>query len=220
MKLVLYSGGIEKENLSLDKAFIELLCKKNPVVTFIPSSSYLSEQEFKAFVKHYSKFKITRFIHFPVDVPFDRIIFQEVMRSDAIHLAGGNTFYFLNSLRKAKLITELRRFVQKGGVLTGLSAGAILMTENIEMAAYPDFDRDENLVNLKNLSSLGLLDFAFFPHFKNSARYDAFFKRYSRIKKKVVYACPDGSGIVVNDNDVRFLGPCYVYANGIKFPIV
>lgn len=219
MKLVLYSGGLEKENQLLDQSFQELLGKKNPVVTFIPSSSYLSEQEFKTFVKHYSKFKITRFIHFPVDVPFDRIIFQEVFKSDAIHLAGGNTFYFLNSLRKANLIPALRKFVEKGGVLSGLSAGAILMTENIEMAAYPEFDRDENTVNIKNLSSMNLVNFAFFPHFKNSARYDAAFKKYSRVKKKVIYACPDGAGIVINGEEIRFCGPCYVYANGHKFTI-
>lgn len=219
MKLVLYSGGDDKDNRHLDRAFIELLGKKNPVVTFIPSSSYLSEQEFKVFVKHYSRYKISRFIHFPVDVPFDRILFQEVMRSDAIHMGGGNTFYFLNSLRKAKLLKELRTYVQKGGVLTGLSAGAILMTENIDMAAYPDFDRDENIVNLKNLSALDLVDFAFFPHFKNSARYDTVFKRYSRLKQKVIYACPDGSGIVVNGQELRFVGKTFAFSDGHKFPI-
>lgn len=219
MKLVLYSGGDDKDNRQLDKTFLELLGKKNPVVTFIPSSSYLSEQEFKVFVKHYSRYKISRFIHFPVDVPFDRIMFQEVMRSDAIHMGGGNTFYFLNSLRKAKLINNLREFAYKGGVLTGLSAGAIIMTENIEMAAYPEFDRDENVVGLKNLSALNLLDFAFFPHFKNSTRYDVAFKRYSKLKKKVIYACPDGAGIVVNDGELRFIGKTYAYSDGHKFSI-
>jgi dipeptidase E len=219
MKLVLYSGGDEKENRQLDKAFVELIGKKNPVVTFIPSSSYLSEEEFRAFVRHYSKFKITRFIHFPVDVPFDKIMFQEVMRSDAIHLGGGNTFYFLNSLRKAKLLPELRKFVEKGGVLTGLSAGAIMMTENIEMAGYPDFDRDDNIVGIKNLEAMGLLDFAFFPHFKNSARYDVAFKKYSKLKNKVIYACPDGAGIVVNDGELRFIGKTFAYSEGHKFPI-
>lgn len=219
MKLVLYSGGDDKENRQLDKSFIDLIGKKNPVVTFIPSSSYLSEQEFKTFVRHYSKFKITRFIHFPVDVPFDKILFQEVMRSDAIHMGGGNTFYFLNSLRKAKLLPQLRTFAEKGGVLTGLSAGAIMMTENIEMAGYPEFDRDENIVGLKNLSALGLLDFAFFPHFKNSSRYDAAFKKYSKAKNKVVYACPDGAGIVVNDGELRFIGKTFAFSEGHKFPI-
>jgi dipeptidase E len=219
MKLVLYSGGDEKENRLLDRAFIELLGNKNPVVTFIPSSSYLSEQEFKAFVKHYSKFKISRFIHFPVDIPFDKILLQEVMRSDAIHLAGGNTFYFLNSLRKTKLLPQLRAFVKKGGVLTGLSAGAILMTENIDMAGYPGFDRDENSVGLKNHSALNLLDFAFFPHFKNSKRYDVAFKKYSKIKNKVIYACPDGAGIVINGEELRFIGKTFAFSDGHKFPI-
>lgn len=219
MKLVLYSGGDEKANKNLDKSFLELIGKKNPVVTFIPSSSYLSEEEFKQFVKHYSKYKISRFIHFPVDVPFDRIMFQEVMRSDAIHMAGGNTFYFLNSLRKARLLPELRKFVNRGGVLTGLSAGAIMMTENIDMAGYPEFDRDENVVGLKNLSALNLVDFSFFPHFKNSRRYDVAFKKYSKLKQKIIYACPDGAGIVVNDDELRFVGKTYVFSDGHKFSI-
>lgn len=219
MKLVFYSGGDDRDNKQLDHAFIDLIAKKNPVVTFIPSSSYLSEQEFKVFVKHYSKFKITRFIHFPIDVPFDKVMFQEVMRSDAIHMGGGNTFYFLNCLRKAKLLNNLRSFAEKGGVLTGLSAGAIMMTENIEMAGYPEFDRDENFVGLKNLASLNLVDFAFFPHFKNSARYDVVFKRYSKLKKKVIYACPDGAGIVVNNGELRFIGKTFAFSEGHKFPI-
>jgi dipeptidase E len=219
MNLVFYSGGDEKENQDLDRAFIELLAKKNPVVTFIPSSSYLSEQEFKSFVRHYSKFKITRFIHFPIDVPFDNIIFNEVMRSDAIHLAGGNTFYFLNSLRKTKLLPQLKAFAQKGGLLTGLSAGAIMMTENIEMAGYPEFDRDENVVNIKKLAALNLVDFLFFPHFRNSSRYDVVFKKYTRTSSKIIYACPDGAGIVVRGNEIRFVGKCYAFSGGHKFII-
>jgi dipeptidase E len=219
MNLVFYSGGDDKENESLDRSFVELIGKKNPVVTFIPSSSYLSEQEFKSFVRHYSKFKITRFIHFPVDVPFDKILFQEVMRSDAIHMAGGNTFYFLHALRKAKLIPQLKTFAERGGVLTGLSAGAIMMTENIEMAAYPEFDRDENAVNLKNLSSINLVNFHFFPHFKNSSRYDAVFKKYTKSSEKIIYACPDGAGIVVRGDEIRFIGKCYAFSKGHKFSI-
>lgn len=219
MKLVFYSGGDEKDNRHLDKDFIQLIGKKNPVVTFIPSSSYLSEQEFKVFVKHYSKFRISRFIHFPVDVPFDKILFQEVMRSDAIHMGGGNTFYFLHSLRKAKLLPQLRAFVKRGGVLTGLSAGAIMMTENIQMAAYPEFDRDENTVGISNLSAMNLVDFHFFPHFKNSPRYDVAFKKFTKLHNKIIYACPDGAGLVVDGEELRFVGKCYAFSDGHKFAI-
>ena len=141
------------------------------------------------------------------------------MRSDAIHLAGGNTFYFLNSLRKAKLLPKLKAFAQKGGLLTGLSAGAIMMTENIEMAGYPEFDRDENIVNIKNLAALNLVDFLFFPHFRKSTRYDVVFNKYTRSSDKIIYACPDGAGIVVRDNEIRFVGKCYAFSRGHKFVI-
>lgn len=219
MKLIFYSGGDAKSNLGLDRNFVELIGKKNPVVTFIPSSSYLSEQEFKVFIKHYSKFKISRYIHFPVDLPFDDVLFKEVLKSDAIHLAGGNTFYFLQSLRKAKLVKHLREFAYNGGVLSGLSAGAIIMTENIDLAGYPEFDRDENSVLLKNLSSLNLVNFAFFPHFKNSPRYDSAFKKYSKLKNKTIYACPDGSGIVINNDELKFVGKSYIYSEGHKITL-
>jgi dipeptidase E len=219
MKLVFYSGGDEVQNSCIDKSFVDLIGKKNPLVTFIPSSSYLAEQEFKTFIRHYSKYKIKKFLHFPVDIPFDQTLLNEVFKSDAIHLGGGNTFYFLNSLRRNNLIFQLKKFVERGGILTGLSAGAILMTENIETAGYPEFDRDENEVGLKNLSSLNLVDFLFFPHFRNSLRYDSAFKRFSKSKKKNIYACPDGSGVVVNGDEIRFLGRVFVFSQGCKITI-
>lgn len=219
MNLVFYSGGFEEENLLLDKAFIKLINKPNPLITFIPSSSYDSEIEFREFVKHYSKFKITRFIHFPVDRPFDQILFKEVLKSDVIHMAGGNTFYFLDTLRKSKMLPALKEFAKRGGILTGLSAGAIMMTENIEMAGYPEFDRDDNEINLKNLSSLNLVDFFFFPHFKNSRRYDEVFKNYTKKSKKTIYACPDGAGIIINNGVMDFIGTCYAFTKGHRLTI-
>jgi dipeptidase E len=219
MKLVFYSGGHDSDNVSLDQNALHLLQKKNPVLTYIPTSSYLSEVEFNSFVKKFSRHKINRFIHFPVDVPFDDILLQEVLKSDLIHLGGGNTFYFLNYLRKTAMISRLRNFVKNGGVLTGLSAGAIMMCETIEMAGYPEFDCDENSVNIKNLSSLSLVDFHFFPHFRNSPRYDKAFRSYTKRKDIQIYACPDGSGLVVKGSEMRFIGRCYVFSQGRKIVI-
>jgi dipeptidase E len=216
MKLVLYSGGFEEENLTLDKELLKIVNKKDPLFTFIPACSYDSEIEFKEFVTQYSKFKIERFIHFPVDRPLDQALLRQVLKSDVIHLGGGNTFYFLNSLRKSKMLPLLKKFIQDGGILTGLSAGAIMMTETIEMAAYPPFDCDENEDNLKNLKSLNLVDFYFFPHFKNSKRYDDVFKKYTRHSKKKIYACPDGSGIIISDGKTTFIGKTYLFHRGEK----
>ncbi|MFA7613635.1 MAG: Type 1 glutamine amidotransferase-like domain-containing protein [Candidatus Caldatribacteriota bacterium] len=216
MKLVLYSGGDEKDNYHLDLEFIRLLDKKNPVVTFFPSSSYLSEVEFRQFVRHYSQFGIKRFIHFPVDVDFDKILLEEVLKSDAIHLGGGNTFYFLKHLRKAKLLGALKKFALRGGVLTGLSAGAIMMTQDIFMASYPEFDRDENSVHIKDLRSISLVNFQFFPHYRNTPRYEKSFIKLSKTDPRMIVASPDGSGLVIEEDKTKFVGKNYIFFQGKK----
>ena len=86
-----------------------------------------------------------------------------LLASDVIYLSGGNTYYFLHHLRRSGPIPVLREFVARGGVLAGLSAGAILMTPHIGLAGYPSFDRDENDVGLRNEASLALVDFALPP---------------------------------------------------------
>lgn len=60
-----------------------------------------------------------------------------------VYLSGGNTFHYPLHLRRSGLIHALRDFADRGGVLAGLSAGAILATPHIGLAAHPDFDRDE-----------------------------------------------------------------------------
>lgn len=219
MKLVLYSGGGEEENALLNLKAIELTHKTNPKITFIPSSSYDAESDYEYFVDEFSKLGVERIMLFNVDVPFSDLMLKEVLSSDLIFLGGGNTFYFLNSLRKSGMLKELKAFVKKGGVLCGLSAGAIMMTEDISTAGMPSFDRDENPWQIKNLKSMKLVDFYFFPHFKNSKRYDVEFRKFTKKIKKPLYACIDGSGIVIENESMTFIGKVAMFYGGRKITI-
>lgn len=214
MKLVLYSGGFPRENLLLDRALFKMVKNKSPLFSFIPSQSYESELDFVAYVKRYQRFGVGRFLHFPIDIPTDEALLDEVFRSDVIHLGGGNTFYFLKHLRKQGILSKLRTFVKNGGILTGLSAGAIMMTPSITTASFPTFDCDDNDENLKNLKALNLVSFEFFPHYKHTSRYIEEMKRYSLKIAVPLYACPDGSGIVVNEERVQFVGKVYSFERG------
>ncbi len=216
MRLVFYSGGHDFENSLLDESLLGL-AGKNPQVTYIPSCSYLCDQDFREFVEQYGKYNIHNIINFPIDNDYTEVLKEEVFKSDIIHLSGGNTFYFLKHLRKTGMLAELKKYVRSGGILTGLSAGAIIMTKSIETASFPEFDRDENDENVKNLKAMGLVNFEFFPHYKNSKRYDKEIAIYSRKTDKPVYACPDGSGIVVDHDKIQFIGKAYCFHQGKKF---
>ncbi len=219
MKLVFYSGGHAHENEKVDQRLLSLFRRKDLKLTFIPSCGHYSQEYYLEIIDQYKVFGIKKFMKFNIDRPFSDTLKKFAFNADIIHLGGGNTFYFLKMLRKAGLLNELREWVKNGGVLTGLSAGAIMMTKHIHTAGFPSFDCDDNEYNVKNLSALQLVDFEFFPHYKNSKRYDLELIEYSKKNKLPLYACPDGSGILVTDDEVSFIGKAYCFYGGNKFRV-
>ena len=217
MKLVLYSGGFASENEKLDSKLIKLADKRDLSLTFIPSCSYHSNEDYLEIIDQYKPFGIKKFLKFNIDQHFSDTFKRFAFTSDIIHLGGGNTFYFLKYLRKKGLLNELKEWVKNGGILAGLSAGAIMMTNKIDTAGFPSFDRDENDENVKNLKALQLVDFEFFPHYKNSKRYDQELQKYSENLSCPLYACPDGSGIIVNEDEMSFIGKTFCFHNGKKY---
>ena len=219
MKLVFYGGGEIGDSPELDEIAIWMTGKKKPSMTYIPSAHYWAEENFRDFIKYYNKLGIEQFVFFPVDIPFDQSQLKLALQSDIIHLSGGNTYYFLRHLRRSGMLGKLRKFVGSGGVLTGLSAGGILMTPSIEAAGYPSFDRDINEEKIKNLKALNFVEFEFFPHYKNSLRYD---RELSLQAKKIphpLFACPCGGGIAVEKDKLTFVGRCYGFFRGHKIPL-
>ena len=213
-KLVLYSGGQSPTNKRLHEALVRLGRKQAQSMTYIPFSHENGDYYFKKIKKRYRQFGIKKFVYFAVDSDFLRREMNEALKSDIIYLAGGNTFYFLKHLRESGFLKRLEKYIKGGGIVAGLSAGAIILTPNINMAAYPKHDCDVNEVRLKNLHSLGAVDFEFYPHYVPSARTHKAMISYSKKSERMIVACPDGSGVIVKNAEFRFVGPVYLYYRG------
>jgi dipeptidase E len=222
MKLVLYSGGDESLNELLNQRLLELGLnvsrggkkKEDLQITFIPADQYFSHLSFHSFSKYWNTMGVEKILFFPLDQKNSHRLKEEVFKSDIIYLSGGNTFEFLLNLRKYKILSMLKQFVNNGGVLAGLSAGAIMMTPSIATASFPSFDCDENLCHLKNWKSLSLANFEFFPHYKNSQRYNQELSRYSKKISHPLLAMADGDGIIIEDSKMEVIGSCRVFLSG------
>jgi dipeptidase E len=68
-------------------------------------------------------------------------------------IGGGNTFHLLHQLRASGFDGALRGYAERGGVLYGGSAGAIVLGRDIGTAAY----MDENVAGDADTSGLDLL---------------------------------------------------------------
>ena len=103
--------------------------------------------------------------------------------------------------------------------MAGLSAGGLVLTPTIALAGYPPFDCDANDVQLRNLSGLGLVRFEFFPHYHRSAGLQRALLRYSRTNRRPVYACRDGSGLVIEQDRFTAHGEVWLFESGRRLRI-
>ncbi len=220
MKLIFYSGGQTSKNHVLHQAFARLAGNgRAKSLTYIPFCGEESRHYFRRAIRRYEPFGFRKFRCLPVDEPFTDSQLREALASDAIYLAGGNTFYFLHHLRKSGLLPRLQEFARRGGVLAGLSAGGLILSPTIALAGYPPSDADENTVGLKNLRGLGLVSFEFFPHFESRPGLSRALKRYSSISKNPILAVRDGGGIVVDGATMHLHGKVIMWRKGEAFDL-
>lgn len=168
-------------------------------------------------VRRYSRFGVGEFCCLTADEKPSPLQIRAALKADIVYLAGGNTFYFLKALRKSGLLGFLSEYAEGGGILAGLSAGAHILSPHIGLAGVRGLDPDENEVGLRDLRALGLAPFEILPHFHKGPRYLAALKAYSRKSRYPIYACPDGSGVVVQDGVTRVMGPgVKLFSGGVE----
>jgi len=223
LKLSLYGGVDESLNKQMNIQTRQMMRTDDPLITFVPAMALDADIEFQLFVQEWQELGVKRFLQLIVDLPIDEVFLAEVLKSDMIFLGGGNTFYFLHILRKFKMLPLLKQFINQGGILAGVSAGAIIMTPSIHLADYPEFDKDDNFLNLKNFKALNLVPLEIFPHYVFSKRYREALRRYSLkfSPGHPIYGLPDGSGLIVQQNlsdqipsQLQIIGPCEVFFQG------
>ncbi|MFH0768156.1 MAG: Type 1 glutamine amidotransferase-like domain-containing protein [Chloroflexota bacterium] len=202
-KLVLYSDQIPSVADKIDKELVTILGKSNPIIGYIPSNADPQRKYYNERQAYYSRLGMDLKVYFELDKEYHSNLLESLLSCDAIHISGGNTYYFLYWLRKRKMLLPLRQYVKRGGVLIGVSAGSILMSPDISICPLYV---NESMEVETDFSALNLVDFAFAPHFGERSPGLAALREYSREHRTVVYACRDSGGIVVIDDNVKCVG--------------
>ena len=191
MKLILSSCDFRNE--SSRQAIIDNLDK--PIdrcrLLFIPNEKatyegihsakyYLSMQEFgfdEDNIRIFDYYNPKRFIGLDIDV---------------IYTSGGNTFATLKRIKDCGFDREIIRYVKSGVIYIGGSAGAHIITQNIEHVAAFDSIPD----GMNDFNGLGLLDGILICHY-TMERKELYDKLISKNKYKV-YTLSDDESLVVN----------------------
>ena len=111
---------------------------------------------------------------------------------DVIYTSGGNTFATLKRIKDCGFDREIIRYVKSGVIYIGGSAGAHIITQNIEHVAAFDSIPD----GMNDFNGLGLLDGILICHY-TMERKELYDKLISKNKYKV-YTLSDDESLVVN----------------------
>ncbi|HIU63707.1 MAG TPA: Type 1 glutamine amidotransferase-like domain-containing protein [Candidatus Avacidaminococcus intestinavium] len=87
---------------------------------------------------------------------------EKIEQTPYLYVAGGNTFYLLQELKRKNLLPLIVERVNKGMVYIGESAGGMITAPNIEYVEL--MDPKELGPELTDYAALNLVDFYFVPH--------------------------------------------------------
>lgn len=128
-----------------------------------------------------------------------KVEMDKLIASNILMITGGNTFKLLNHLRLSGLDKAIVEFWKKKNVVvSGFSAGAIVLSPRIDIASQPATDlADDNSIGLVDLTGLNIVDFEIWPHF-NSQLDQEVFGAYKQSCPNAVQTVSDEELIIID----------------------
>ena len=204
-KLLLTSEGLT--NKAIKKEFIRLLrCSiKKAKVAFIPTAANLEKDQswVKEDVEEIKDLGVAKLEKIDISKVASRRLGEKLKNKDVIWLNGGNTFYLLYWIKKSGLDKFLPKFLEKGVLYVGVSAGSIVAGPNIDLCYLKGFD-DPSVVKLKNTKSLNFVPFTIFPHYKPKWK-KVVEKNKDKLPEKLIFLT-DNQAVVVEGKKYKTVG--------------
>lgn len=211
MKLFFHSDHTAFNN-PVDKKIFSLLNPKSARIGYIPSVSDPTRKYFNRTKDWYKKYGVENYQYFDLGEEYNEREIEKLLSCDLIHLSGGDTIEFSKNIKNRNFKKTLKQFLDKGGILVGISAGSYVMTPHfqIKRVVYP-----EEVYKDEDLQGMGLVDFEFLPHLQVKRHLVKNFLDYSKTNKgRTIYLCEDNNGVFVNDGKIEILGEVLILKNG------
>jgi dipeptidase E len=193
--LIMAGGGTPRQSEVVDAAFRQLV--RGPRLLYVPfardDEPALRLGELRAsFAPEIATIEVWAD---PADPP------RPLPSYDAVYIDGGNTFQLMATVRAAGLGPALADYLAAGGLIYGMSAGAIMFGASIAPAAF----FDPNDVGLADFSGLGLLDGAsIWPHYR--PEYDGELRALAAREGHDVIGVAEDAAVHFLDGQVTVLG--------------
>lgn len=219
MKLILGGGGSDEQTVLSNKYFGTLIDSSKPIL-YIPLAWNHYDEGYENCKKWLtSEFQNIQHGEIQVVQSAEEILQKNLQDYTAIFIGGGNTYKLLKMLKDSGAFAKLKEYLEKGGIIYGGSAGAIIFSKDINICSY----MDKNEVNLQDTSGMNLVfDMHFTCHYGNKNE-EKTAKATEHILKMSfdapVIAIPEEDSLCINSDTVEIVGTrsYYIFNHGEKY---
>ena len=135
---------------------------------------------------------------------FDNIktVENKFKRADIIYLPGGNTLDYMKMIRKYNIGDYIKASAERGVVIAGISAGAIMCCE---YGCSDSIKSDVVPRRYMKVKGLGLVNGLIAPHFSNSDRMYDLPRMIKRLKKTIAFGIDECASLIINGDEYRIV---------------
>lgn len=202
------------ETTSIDKEIIRISNKQKPKLLFLPTASNDSSGYVSVVENYFGKklgcmvdsllLKKQKYSELEIE--------KKILSSDIIYVGGGNTLKMLRLWKKLGVDKILKKALEKGIILSGLSAGAICWFKLGNSDSLKFKNKNADYIKLKCLNFIPLL---LCPHFDKEKGRSSSLKKMMKKTSGVAIALDNCAALEVIGNEARLI-TSKSSANGYK----
>lgn len=196
-------GRTNYETGLIDLEVVKMTQKDNPNFLFVGLASNFSDSYYDTMKKIYQELGCTcSYLKKKNILNNPDIVKNKIKMADIIYFCGGDTIKLVNDLKEYGIDSLLKEAIEKGVVVAGMSAGAI-------MACYSGYSDALKLRDEKDsfsfVSGLNFLDIVICPHYEKNSEKDLELKEDLVGENMLVYALENGVALKVLDDDYQVI---------------
>jgi dipeptidase E len=209
-QIFISGGGDIPDTKELDREYFGLL-KNNSKILYIPVAMDVDLIGYEGCYDWFSSLIGTycndKDIDFTMLLEDDEI--PEFSSFDTIYIGGGNTFTLLNFVTKRVLNKKFIEYVNKGGIIYGGSAGAIIFGKDIRTV------EEENNEDYQHYLGMNLFNgYSIICHYEEGID-SKIFEVLAKIKTPIL-ALPENAGLILKNKEMEIIGDVYIFSENKK----
>ena len=197
--------GVKIETLSIDKEIVKLSGKKKPKLLFVPTASG-DAGGYVEMVKNYFGNKLgckIDSLELIAKKYSKKEIEEKIFKADIVYVGGGNTLKMMKTWRKFGVGALLIKAMDRGIVMSGLSAGSICWFRwgNSDSKRFGKNKR----ANMIRVKGLGIIPALHCPHYDAEAHRQKSLKEMIKKNKGIAIAIDNCAALEIIGEQYRIL---------------